>query len=181
GAAATAAVLLLAADRTHRGTGSTPGIARPAGTSDVSLRAASAHDYDPFGTPDHSEHPEQAAAVVDRDPSTTWSTERYDSGLQKPGVGIYVDAAPKVDAVRMAITTPTPGWQGAVYVAADKVPSTITAGWQKVADIGDAKHSNSVSLDTAGHAFRYYLVWITKLPPNLQHAEISEIELFRQR
>jgi serine/threonine protein kinase len=178
--AAAAAVLLLAANHTHRGTGSTPGIARPAGTSVVSVGAASAHDYDPFGTPDHSEHPEQAPAVVDRNPSTTWSTESYDNGLQKPGVGIYVDAAPKVSAVRMAITTPTPGWQGAVYVAADTVPPAMGPGWKKVGDVGTARTTNQVPLDTAGHAFRYYLVWITKLPPGQRSAAIGEIELFQR-
>ena len=177
--AAGAAVLLLLADRTHRGTGSTPGIARPPGTAEVSVAASSAHDYDPFGG--DGEHTLQAPAVVDRDPNSTWSTETYDSGLQKPGVGIYIDAAPKVSAVRMAITTPTPGWKGEVYVAAGKVPDAMGSGWTKVGDIPSAKHSTSVPLDTAGRPYRYYLVWITQLPPDAQHAEIGEIELFKRR
>jgi serine/threonine-protein kinase len=179
GAAATAAVLLLIADHTQRGTGSTPAIARPPGTSEVSVAASAAHDYDPFGK--DGEHAREASFVVDRDPGSTWSTETYDSGLQKPGVGIYIDAAPKVSAVRMAITTPTPGWQGAVYVASETVPDTMGPGWKRVGEIGSAKHSTSVPLDTAGHSFRYYLVWITQLPPDKPHAEIGEIELFRRR
>jgi serine/threonine-protein kinase len=183
GVAAAAAIVLLAADRTTRGTGATPEITRPPGTTLVSLRATSAHDFDPYGK--DGEHTQQAVAVVDRDANSTWSTETYSSGLQKPGVGIYVDAYPQVSAVRMAINTPTPGWQGAVYVASGSTPTLPPeqsgSGWQKVADIGTAAHKNTIGLDTAGHSFRYYLVWITKLPPNQQHAEIAEIELFRRR
>jgi len=103
-------------------------------------------------------------------------------------VGIYVDAKPGVAAVRMTVTTPTPGWEGSVYVtnSLPDAPATPAAApeqdhtWQKVADLGVTKHTNEVDLDTAGHAFRYYLVWITKLPPDQEHAEISEIELFER-
>ena len=41
----------------------------------------------------------------------------------------------------------------------------IDSGWQKLGDIPSAKASQRVDLDTAGNRFRYYLVWITKLPP----------------
>ena len=34
-------------------------------------------------------------------------------------------------------------------------------------------------LDTAGHRFTRYLVWITELPPGSKKAEISEILLYR--
>jgi hypothetical protein len=53
-------------------------------------------------------------------------------------------------------------------------------GWKKVGDVGTAKTTNQVALDTAGHAFRYYLVWITKLPPGQRSAAIGEIELFQR-
>ena len=186
-AAAAAAILLLAAHQTERGTGSSPQIKRPAGTVNVSLRTTSAHDYDPYGG--DGEHSAEAGAVVDRDPSSTWSTQSYIAkDLQKPGVGIYVDAKPSVNAVRMTITTPTPGWEGSVYVANSLPPDpNVDAAapeedhaWKKVADLGATKSSNTVDLDTAGHSFRYYLVWITKLPPEQEHAEISEIELFQR-
>src|SRR4051812_40431684 len=97
-AAAAAAVLLLAADRTMRGTGATPDAPHAPGTTAVSLGRAAAHDYDPFGG--DGEHPDEVSAVLDRDPNTTWSTESYQGGLSKPGVGIYVDAKPGVAAVR---------------------------------------------------------------------------------
>src|SRR3954452_14168092 len=90
--AAGAAVLLLAADRTDRGTGVTPGAQKPPGTVHVSLARDAAHDYDPFGG--DGEHATEVNAVLDRDPNTAWSTESYASGLQKPGVGVYLDAKP---------------------------------------------------------------------------------------
>ena len=174
--AAGAAVLLLAADRTTRGTGVTPGAERPAGTVGVSLGRGSAKDYDPFGG--DGEHPEQAAAVVDRDVSSAWSTESYQGALTKEGVGIYVDAKPQVAAVRMDIRTPTPGWSGTVYVA-DRVPETFDEDvWKVVGRVDGARRTTSVDLDTANTAFRYYLVWITELPEDEERVQISEIDLF---
>ncbi len=175
----TAGVLFLAAGNTQRGTGPSPGIKEAPGIKEVSLARDSAHDYDPFGG--DGEHPEQAPAAVDRDPNSTWSTERYRGGLapQKPGVGLYVDAKPKVAAVRMEIRTPTPGWDGAVYVAASGPPSSID-GWKKVASINGASRTTAVDLDTAGQPYRYYLVWITKLAEGDNRAQIAEISLFKR-
>jgi hypothetical protein len=174
-----AAVLVLAADNTQRGTGSSPDTPKIAGSTRVSLGRGAAHDYDPYGK--DGEHPESVAAVVDRDPGSSWSTENYDSGLQKPGVGLYVDAAPKVVGNRLALRTPTPGWSGDVYVAASGPPKALPAdGWMKVASIDGAQRRTVVDLDTAGQAYRYYLVWITKLPPTGGKVEISELDLFRR-
>ncbi len=178
-AAATAAVLVLAAGNTERGTGRSAGTPRLPGSAEVSLGRGAAHDYDPFG--DRSEHGDQTAAALDRDPGTTWSTETYRSDLQKPGVGIYLDAAPRVSANRLAIRTTTPGWTGAVYVAASGPPETLPdPGWKRVAAIDDAQRRTVVDLDTARRPYRYYLVWITKLPPSGGRVSISELDLFRR-
>src|SRR4051812_2221141 len=175
--AAVAVVLLLAAGNTERGTGTTANPHRPPGSQEVSLGRGAAHDYDPSGG--DGEHPEQAAAALDRDPNPSWSTESYRDGLQKDGVGLYVDAKPRVAATRMAIRTPTTGWKGAVYVAAEGPPENIDdPGWKKVATIDDATSTTSVDLDTAGQAYRYYLVWITDLAEN-NRVQLAEIELFR--
>ena len=85
---------------------------RPPGESVVSLARASASDYDPLG--DDEEHADETPLVVDREPGTAWSTEGYSSGLEgsnKAGVGIYLDAKPGVEAVRMEVQTPEPGWR----------------------------------------------------------------------
>ncbi len=113
----------------QRGTGSGT-VQAPAGESVVSLARASASDYDPLG--DEDEHHSQAARVVDRDPGTSWTTESYRDGLagaDKAGVGIYLDAKPGVEAVRMEIQSAVPGWKAEIYGAAGaRAPETHRVG-----------------------------------------------------
>src|SRR4051794_27342691 len=90
--------------RTERGTGPGKVEKTPVGTKVVSVRARSAHAFDPLG--DDAEHDDAASLTVDRDNGTTWTTEQYSAGLEgagKTGVGLYIDAKPKVDAVQMQI------------------------------------------------------------------------------
>jgi tRNA A-37 threonylcarbamoyl transferase component Bud32 len=179
--AAVAGALYWGAHRTQHGAQATRNIPVPknSGLVPFSIKQANAKDYDPFGT-DHQEHPEKAKLVVDGETATSWSTETYEGGVlnNKPGVGIYVIADPSVAARAIEILTPTKGWTGAIY-AAKEVPAAF-AGWGKqIGVIPSAKPTQRVDLDTAGNRFRYYLVWITKLPPGGDHVEISEIRLFR--
>jgi serine/threonine-protein kinase len=180
--AAVAVALILLADRTERGAQGTRNIPTPKHTDlvPISLKQSNAKDYDPLGD-NKSEHPLQAKAVVDGERSTAWSTEAYEGNTlgSKAGVGIYVVADPTVAARAMQILTPTKGWQGAVYVAKAGPPPTSIDGWTKLGDIPSAKASQRVDLDTAGNRFRYYLVWITKLPPGADKVEVSEIRLFK--
>jgi eukaryotic-like serine/threonine-protein kinase len=180
--AAVAAALYLAADRAQHGAQATRNIPTPKNSDLVpfSIKQANAKDYDPLGD-NKSEHPLQAKAVVDGERTTSWSTETYEGNTLggKKGVGIYVIAEPSVAARAMEVLTPTKGWAGAVYVAkAGPLPPSI-GGWTRLAAISRAKTSQRVDLDTAGNRFRYYLVWITKLPPGANKVEISEIRLFR--
>jgi eukaryotic-like serine/threonine-protein kinase len=181
--AAVAAALYLAADRAQHGAQATRNIPTPKNSDLVpfSIKQANAKDYDPLGD-NKSEHPLQAKLVVDGERNTSWSTETYDGNTLggKAGVGIYVIAEPSVAARAIQILTPTKGWAGSIYVAKKgPAPSSIDGGWQKLGDIPSAKASQRVDLDTAGNRFRYYLVWITKLPPGADHVQISEIRLFK--
>jgi eukaryotic-like serine/threonine-protein kinase len=177
-----AGLALLAADRTQRGTGNRSGAtAAPGAPHEINLKQRAPADYDPIGR--DGEHAEQASAVVDGIASSTWSTESYERGnLNKPGVGLVIDAAPKVAATELEIRTPTPGFQATLYVAASSIPSAPppAGGWTKVSGenvvVG---RDEKIQLDTAGNAYRRYLVWITKLPPGQQSAKISEILLFK--
>jgi eukaryotic-like serine/threonine-protein kinase len=181
--AAVAVALILLANRTERGaqgTRNAPGVPKNSGLVALSLKQSNAKDYDPLGD-NKSEHPEKAKLVVDGEKNTSWTTETYEGNTLggKAGVGIYVIADPSVAARAITVQTPTKGWAGAIYVAKPgQVPASIT-GWQKLGDIPSAKTSQRVDLDTAGNRFRYYLVWITKLPPGADKVAISEIRLFR--
>jgi tRNA A-37 threonylcarbamoyl transferase component Bud32 len=182
--AAVAVALILLADRTERGAQGThnvpSGAPKSANLIPISLGQSAAKDYDPAGG--DGEHPLQAKLVVDGQSGTSWSTETYEGGVlnNKPGVGIYVIADPTVAARQIQIATPTKGWTGAVYAApAGAAPKSIESGWTKLVDIKSAKATTRLSLDTGHNPYRYYLVWITKLPPGGDKVSISEIRLWR--
>jgi serine/threonine protein kinase len=178
-----AILLLLAKDNTKRGTGSVPDVKPPVGTTLVSLGQSRAHDFDPLGD-NKSEHHDQVRFALDRDPSSSWSTETYQgANLGKAGVGIYVDAQPGVAARKIIVQTPTPGWKGEIFAAKDPVPTTAppSTGWVELQSIDASQRKNEVTLDTGSEPYRYYLVWITQLPPGKSSAEISEISLYQDK
>jgi serine/threonine-protein kinase len=176
-----------AANRTQKGTG-TGSIKAPPGTKIVSVRSTSAHDYDPQSQ-DGEEHPDRARLAVDRDPGTSWTTESYSGGAitkanaagARPGVGIYVDAKPDVNATRMQIRS-VPGWRAEIYAAPDgPVPKTLDESWTRVGGGRVGRTEQRFNLSTGNKRYRYYLVWITALPPGATHVEIAEIVLSAPR
>ena len=169
--------------RAERGTGKRENVA-PAtrGLQSVALGQRAAADFDPIGG--DGEHPRETSALLDGDTSTTWSTESYDSGqLGKDGVGVIIDASPGggVAAQRMQIRTPTPGFEASIWVAESAGPKTPPpAGWTRVSSQSVAIGAREqIDLDTAGNRYGRYLVWITKLPPEKDSVEISEILLYK--
>ena len=88
---------------------------------------------------------------------------------------------PAVAARVMDIRTPTPGWTGEIYVAkgTNGVPKDIN-GLDGARPRSPARSRATGSSSTpAGNRYRYYLVWITKLPPGADRVKISEIRLYR--
>jgi serine/threonine-protein kinase len=185
-----AGVLVAAAGRTHRGTGVAPGVVSQPGLTPVPLAQTAAHGYNPFGT--GPENRDQVQNVVDSDPNTTWSTEEYYAGnLDKPGgvgAGLYLDAAPGLVGKAIEIQTATPGFAVQIYVA-NRTPASLpygdstslaARGWQgPVGQSGYVRSGARIPLVLAGQLFRYYLIWITALPPNMDSASIGELTLFR--
>jgi eukaryotic-like serine/threonine-protein kinase len=183
GVAGAAIYLILdqAAERTQRGTG--PGTSTPApGEQIVSVKRTSANDFDPLG--DGEEHHEEAPLAVDQDSATVWSTEGYLDGVfskpggDPPGVGLYVDAEPSVNGRRLEIQTPSPGWTMEIHGArsrpTDEWPSD---GWSKLGGGTVERSKQSFKLDTGDRRYRYYLVWITALPPGADKVEITQLTL----
>jgi eukaryotic-like serine/threonine-protein kinase len=177
--------LALAAGHTHRGVA--PGVGAKPGLTPVPLEQTSAHGYNPYGN--EPEHPTQVANVVDGDPNTVWSTEHYreDTLGHKPGVGIYVDAAPGLRARAIEIQTSTPGFTAAVYAANAfdaglpyEAPQSLSErGWVQLAPPRAIPAQITIPLDTSGARLRYYLLWITHLPPGSETAAVSGLTLFR--
>jgi serine/threonine protein kinase len=179
--------LVLALNGTHRGV--TPDVLARPGLTAVPLAQTAAHDYNPFGTGPENREDDQNA--VDGDPNTSWSTEHYYDGTLKKaggvGVGLYIDAAPNVAGREVEIQTPTPGFAAQIYVAnhinlslpyGDSTPLTAR-GWQgPVGEDPDVLGGAHIQLALAGARYRYYLVWITKLPGGMEFASIAELTLF---
>jgi len=188
-ALAVALVLVFVLGRTHRGVGVDANLPAHHGLVQVALSQSAAHSYNPFGT--GPENRDEVDNVIDSNPETGWSTEEYFNGsLRKAGgtgTGIYLDAAPSVVGRAVEVQTPTPGFPLQVYVA-DSVreepygsSTTLSArGWHGPVGSSSFVHSGErIELRLRGASYRYYLLWLTALPPRSQSAVISDIALFR--
>jgi serine/threonine-protein kinase len=130
--------------------------------------------YDPFG-PDKTEHSASAPNITDRNAATYWTTESYNDApsLNKPGVGVVVDAGRVVGLSRITVTTDTPGFTAQIEATnveggtPEKVSDAKTTGRTTVFDI------------TSSEPKRYYVVWITKLPPDFSYAHVNEVRAFK--
>ncbi len=132
-----------------------------------------AKDFDPFGG--GSEHAYDVNKVFDKSSTTFWSTETYQGGdLNKAGVGIYVWTNTPVKARRLDVTTTTSGFTARVY-GSNEIPTDLK-GWGR--PLGDLKGDGALMRATLpGRSYSHYLVWITKLPPQRESADISTIKV----
>jgi serine/threonine-protein kinase len=184
-----AIALVVAAGRTHKGTGVGSDVVSH-GLEPVQLSQTAAHSYNPFGT--GPENRDQLQNLVDGDPNTTWSTETYYEGtLRKAGgvgSGLYLDAAPGVAAKAIEIKTPTPGFAVQVYASnaidlsranGDSTPLPAR-GWQGPVGASTYVHGRErINLNGGAPRYRYYLIWLSTLPPGMQRATISDVTLFK--
>jgi hypothetical protein len=132
----------------------------------VALAAAASYDPGPAG--DGSEHAGDIGKAVDHNTSTAWTTEHYRS-FTKPGVGLILDARTPVALRRLTIQTDTPG-----YTAQIKSSAAASNGFAPVSSSQTVGSSTTFKL--SGRAARYYLIWITKLPPGTDHAHVNEVK-----
>ncbi len=128
--------------------------------------------------------------MVDGDINTTWSTEHYIAGsLGKPGLGISIDAAPGVaartlwrsrrpaPASRRSACTPPPALPSSTPSGGEQ--SVTALGWTQLAPARTIGSHTEIPINSSRLLYRYYLVWLTKLPPGRETAQISEITLFK--
>jgi serine/threonine-protein kinase len=136
----------------------------------VSLHAVG--NFDPDGSPDS--HASTAGAATDGNPSTFWYTQIYntsDFGGLKHGLGLALDAGSAAKLAHLKVTTATPGFTA--YVESGSSPSgpfSIDSSTQTV--------SSSTTFTLQGKTARYYVLWITRLPPG-NKAEVNEISASR--
>jgi serine/threonine-protein kinase len=127
-------------------------------TRPVALTGISA--YDPDG--DDAEHDDEAGLATDGDLSTFWPTESYRSGLNKPGVGLVLDAGDTVEPRTMTVTTDTPG-----FTAEIRAGDSPQGPWEPVSQSRTIQNRHRYSLENANA--RYFLVWITELDSGSKH------------
>jgi eukaryotic-like serine/threonine-protein kinase len=126
-------------------------------TPHVAVPLTGVASYDPDG--DGREHDEDVRLATDRNPATYWTTEHYDGGLQKEGVGLALAASTAKKLASLTIRSDTPG-----FVAVIKAGDSPDGGFTAVSSPGTVGTSTKFTLD--GDSARYYLVWITDLGPN---------------
>jgi eukaryotic-like serine/threonine-protein kinase len=142
----------LLAFRDNGGTGSQNA---PAGSAaPIQLRGVGA--FDPQG--DNSEHDADAPKATDGNTATFWTTEHYNDGLQKPGVGVVLDAGRTVSPKTVRVTTDTDGFT-AVIRAGGSRDGPFTS-------VSPSEHVTGTTSFPIRGGGRYFLVWITDLGSN---------------
>jgi serine/threonine-protein kinase len=143
-----------------------------------------AHDYNPDAiSGPKNQNPNLVGLAIDANVSTAWVTEHYYNGsLQKPGVGLYVDMSRPVLAKELVLYTQTPGYHAQIY-GSNSAPDPVVfdtgrGGWTRIADVPSVQHKQQIALSTPKAGYRYYLVWITSLPPGRLLAAINEVALY---
>jgi serine/threonine-protein kinase len=125
--------------------------------------------YDPQGT--GGEHDADAAKATDHNPGTYWRTETYDSpdfgGLGKSGVGLVVEARGPVGLSSVTVTSDTPGFSAQIQEG-----SSSTGPFVPDSSVLTVGSRTTFKLD--GKSGRYYVVWITRLPPGAV-AHVNEV------
>jgi serine/threonine-protein kinase len=135
----------------------------------VSLSGVGA--WDPYGT--GGENDEKAPLATDSSSSTYWETERYydHPSLNKPGVGLVLDAGKSVRLHQLGFTTETPGLTAEIRAGDSKTGpfSAVVGASQVVPATGQATYK------ITGGPHRYYVIWITRLGNGYQTARINAV------
>jgi eukaryotic-like serine/threonine-protein kinase len=128
-------------------------------TQPIPLTGIGAYDPPPG---DNTEHDDEAVLATDGDLSTFWRTESYSSGLNKPGVGLVLDAGDTVEPKTMTVTTDTPG-----FTAEVRAGDSPDGPWETVSQSRTIQNRHRYTLENAES--RYFLVWITELESGSMH------------
>lgn len=145
-----------------------PGQATPGAAAERPLQIKDAFAFDPVGADGENEN--LIPRAYDEDPTTAWMTERYATaafGGLKPGVGMLVDLGTPSAVGRVVLTVP-PGETLQLYVAGPQASARPTAldGLTSVTPPTDAAGTGDTTLTpSAGTVSRWWVVWLTRLPP----------------
>jgi serine/threonine-protein kinase len=145
-----------------------------AGGPSTAAKLVAARAFDPLGG--GSEHDDEAGNVVDGDPATAWTTERYASrrfGNLKPGVGVAVQLDRAEELAQVQVSSATKGYAAMVYVA-DALQPTLD-GWGEAVDVKSGIDGDT-TFDLKGRRGAAVLIWITDLG-EARATQISEVRV----
>ena len=154
------------------GNGSADGSGGSGGTNAVEI--VGGQDLDPFGD---SEHPEDIGRAFDGDPSSMWQTQIYNSPtLDKPGVGMWVQAAGGTSPRHAEIDLAIPGADVEVYALTSPPGADPSAWGDPVTTANDASGTISAELP---EGTTVVAVWFTNLGPDAggHRGGVSEVRL----
>jgi serine/threonine-protein kinase len=135
------------------------------------LSIAGVGAYDPYGD-NQTEHDADAFKATDTNRQTYWATEDYNNGLNKAGVGLVLDARGAVQLSRITVVTDTPGFRAEIRA------TNIQGGpTQKVSDNKVVGRTTRFQINQPAPK-RFYVIWITKLPPGGHFAHVNEVRAF---
>lgn len=136
------------------------------------LRIAAVRDFDPKGDGgDNKENPALAARVLDGDPSTAWTTEKYGKSAKfngrKPGVGLVIDLGKPTVVGSVTLDVGDVGPVAELRVPEDETATTpplkSAKQWRTVAPIAAGSGTVTTKLDQPVTT-RFVLVYLTSLP-----------------
>jgi hypothetical protein len=171
-------VVVALGGQAERGTGTArrrPAGAAPTGSEGVSLKQSGAGTSTPGRRRAETPRRGRASSTASRTP-LDHETYRPRALEQKGGVGIYVDAARRP---RGAIDVDRPHRAGA-----GRSTGPATGRPAKLEDwcrCSTSPRRGRNELRLGGTRYRYFLVWISALPPGERSVAISEISLLQQR
>jgi eukaryotic-like serine/threonine-protein kinase len=132
------------------------------------LRAVTA--YDPYG--DQNEHNGDASKATDSSADSYWATESYHAtfaAIGKQGVGLVLDAGKPVQLHQLGLATQTPG-----FIAVIRGGDAETGPFSDYLS-SPQQTTGDTTFTLHGGKHRYFLVWITSLPPGLV-ARINDVQ-----
>lgn len=145
----------------------------PAGARVV--QPAGVTSFDPEG--DGRENPDELGALLDDDPATSWSSDRYNSrkfGNLKPGLGLVLTFSPPRKLGSVQVTGETGGWSGQVHAA--ETASEEFAGWGPPLDTVTSSRP-SEEFDLGGRTVGAVLIWFTDLGAESNRLTISGLQV----
>jgi hypothetical protein len=131
----------------------------------ILLDTDAASTYNPSGYP--ASYFGDPSLAIDGEPSTAWTVQVEPKTAPAMAAGLALDFKTPTQLGTLEVITTTTGMTVQVYGAnASALPATITdPAWKSLSGLHVVKKQNGiVKLHTAGKAYRFIVLWLTKAP-----------------